>query len=428
MRRLPFVVAGVAAIVAFSLCMPALPASADGSSTPTAAELATQANVETLLSNLQDVVASLNANPSTAAGLANASIDPLSALASAQQVVAQLTPDQLDQLGSALAADPSWQTMPTQLASAVQAFTPSSQPSVTPKDFAGTFTDSCDSAGSAPDEFQATLIANEVQSAAQAAMLAAPGVFAGFIGVDIPTGVKIALAVIWGIANAVYLGLAQALQVATDCAQTQFTNTQLSVLPVDPSNPSANVPASSEISVQNLINQATGTQTEITNVLNTVNAVNSQADTLISNAGTLNDTLNDINTRVAEVQSDLQTLQTNVNVLENTEVTVLEKADTEIANLNAFQTLQLRMIIEENLSRNGTGTGPVGLFELPAAFGGYLDTVKSIVNSTFANETASGRPPSAKALSDLASANSLFAAGHYKLAYGEYTRAYQDVR
>ena len=397
MRRLPFAVAGVAAIVAFSLCMPALPASADGSSTPTAAELATQANVETLLSNLQDVVASLNANPSTAAGLANASIDPLSALASAQQVVAQLTPDQLDQLGSALAADPSWQTMPTQLASAVQAFTPSSQPSVTPKDFAGTFTDSCDSAGSAPDEFQATLIANEVQSAAQAAMLAAPGVFAGFIGVDIPTGVKIALAVIWGIANAVYLGLAQALQVATDCAQTQFTNTQLSVLPVDPSNPSANVPASSEISVQNLINQATGTQTEITNVLNTVNAVNSQADTLISNAGTLNDTLNDINTRVAEVQSDLQTLQ-------------------------------LRMIIEENLSRNGTGTGPVGLFELPAAFGGYLDTVKSIVNSTFANETASGRPPSAKALSDLASANSLFAAGHYKLAYGEYTRAYQDVR
>jgi hypothetical protein len=426
MRRLPAAVASVAAVVVVTLCVPALPAAADG--TLTATELTTQANVETLLSNLQNVVTSLNANPLTAAGLANASLDPLSAIASAQQVVSQLTSDQLDQLAGALAEDPSWQSMPTQLSDAVQAFSPSTQPGVTPKDFAGTFTDSCDSAGSAPDEFTATEVANEVQSAAQAAMLAAPGVFAAFIGVDVPTGVKIALAVIWGVTNAIYLALAQTLAVATDCAQTQFTNTQLSLLPVDPSNPSTNVPASSEISVQNLINQATGTQTEITNVLNTVDAVNTQADTLITNAGTLNDTLNDINTRVAEVQTDLQTLQTNVSVLENTEVHVLEKADTEIANLNTFQTLQVRMLIEENLARNGTGTGPVGLFQLPAAFGGYLDTVKSIVTSTFADETASGRPPSAKALSDLAAANALFAAGHYKLAYGSYTKAYQDVR
>jgi hypothetical protein len=426
MRRLPIAVATVAAIVSASLCVPALPAAADTPTTLTPAELATQANMETMLSNLQDVVGSVNANPSTAAELANASIDPLSAIASAQQVVAQLSPDQLDQLQAALNQDPSWQQIPTRLSGAVQSFTPAAG-SVTPKDHAGTFTDSCDSAGSAPPEFLATVIANQVQSAAQAAMLAAPGVFATFF-VSVPTGVKIALAVIWGVTNAIYLALQQVLAVATDCAQTVVTNTQLSVLPVDPSDSSLNVPASSEISVQSLISQATGTQTEITNVLNTVNAVNAKADTLISNATDLNATLTDINTRVAEVQSDLQTLQTNVNVLENTEVTVLEKADTEIANLNTFQTLQVRMLVEENLARNGTGTGPVGLFQLPAAFGGYLDVVKSIVNSTFANETASGRPPSAQANAALATANSDFTAHLYKAAYTYYTKAYQDVR
>jgi hypothetical protein len=69
----------------------------------------------------------------------------------------------------------------------------------------------------------------------------------------------------------------------------------------------------------------------------------------------------------------------------------------------------------------------VALYELPIAKGGYLDTVKAIVTDTVAKETAIGRG-SAQANSDLATANSDFAAGQYKTAYFYYSKAYQDVR
>jgi hypothetical protein len=425
MRRWRVLLAGVATLTVALLIASTVPAMADTTPPPpppptTPAEEAVRASVQTMLTGLQGTINQVKANPLTAQGLASTGTDPSATITAAEQQVAQLNSTELDELQAGLSQDPSWPQAPASLNGAVAAFNPSGA-KVAAKDFAGTFTDSCDSAGSAPAEFIATEVANEVQSAAQAAMFAVPGVVAIFF-VDVPTGVKIALAIVWGVANAVYLALAQTLAVSTDCAATAFANGQISTLPTDPSNPSVNVPGSSEISILNLITAAQGTSTEITNVLNTVNAVNTQANTLVTAAAALNVTLNAINTQVNEVQADLKTLQTNVAILENTEVTILTKADTEIANLNSFQALQLQMDIEENLARNGLGSGPIGLYELPKQFGGYLETVQSIVTQYVALSTSS------QGKSDLATANSDFAAGQYKTAYFYYTKAYHDVR
>ena len=420
-------IASVAVLVA--LLARAVPAFADSPPPPppppTQQQEAFRSNVQTMFDGLTNVVAQVQGNPSLAATLQKISADPKGQIASAKQQVAQLSSTDLDRLNSALAANPAWQQAPSTAQSAVSAFPqPSSIHSLA--DFAGTFTDSCNSAGSAPSEFQAVLGLNEAQSAAQAAMLAAPGVIAVFVGIDIPTGVKIALAVIWGVLNAVYLALAQTLAVSTDCALTAFQNTQATTFPTDPNNPSTVVAGSSEISITRIITAAQGTQTEVTSVLSTVNAVNTQSDTLTTQANNLGTTLTDINNRANELTTDLQTLQTNVAILESTEVTVLGKANQEIVNLSNLQTLQIRMEIEANLARPTYTSYAVALFQLPAAFGGFLEVAKSIAHDAVAKQTAVGHG-NANAAGDLQAGDNAFAAGHFKLAYQNYSKAYIDV-
>jgi hypothetical protein len=155
--------------------------------------------------------------------------------------------------------------------------------------------------------------------------------------------------------------------------------------------------------------------------------VDTQADTATTAATGLKDTLTNINTRASEVQSDLQTLQANVAILENTEVTVLNKATLEITNLTTLQQLQVRMEIEANLSRPPSTVFPVALLQLPNAFGGYLETVKSIVTDVVAKQTAVGHG-SPNAARDLAAADAAFAAGQYKTAYQDYSKAYSDCQ
>ena len=454
MRRWPSAALGVALVGA--LLASATPASADTTTDPppptTAAQEVFRTSVESMLDGLGGVVATMKADPTTAVGVVEQPTDPSSLVGSAKQQVADMTSTQLDLLKAGLDQYPTWEQMPGQLLSAVQTFISSSpshaaSSSIVPSSAksgatsalststlaasaaiasnTGTFTSNCTSAGSAPDEFLATEIANEVQSAAQAAMLGVPGVVAIFF-VDVPTGVKIALAIVWGIADAIYLGLAEALAVSTDCAQTAFAETQTGSYPVDPADGTTVVAGSSEISIQTLINQSTNTQTEINNVLNTVGVIGGQADTLTGSAAALNLTLNDVLSRLTEVQDDAKLLKTNVDILKSTQTTILGKSNTEITNLSTFQTLQLRMAIEENLSRNGSGTGPVGLYELPALYGGYLEIAKAVTTDTITKETAVGHG-STGAAGDLAAANTAFTKKLYKTAYSYYCKAYRDV-
>jgi TolA-binding protein len=224
--------------------------------------------------------------------------------------------------------------------------------------------------------------------------------------------------VAWGIANGIYMALAQTLEVAVDCAETAFGNLQESTLSHDPAGTVA--PTSTQFSIDRLNQKAGESQTTVNTVQTTVQTVKTQTDTVETAVTALNEILDDITGRVEEVQTDLQTLQTRVEILRNTEVTILKKADTLIANLGTLEQLQLRMAIEQNLDKKSER--PIGLFQLPAAFGGYLELVKSIVTETLAKKA-----PNSQATAFLDAANAAFAAGEYKTAYVNYRKAYGHV-
>ena len=353
-------------------------------------------------------------------------------LALAKQEVARLDRTELGQLRASLNRDPNWQQAPRILSAAVAM--PESQPA--PKGASagpgllavttgsGTFTDNCASAGDPYLLAPGVLAANQVQSALQAAALSAPGVLAIAPFIGAPTGIRLGLMVAWGVSNGIYLALAQTLEVAVDCAETAFSNLQESTLSVDPASSDTVVPTSTQFSIDRLIASAGDTQAAITEVKTTVDTVKTQTVSVDTAVTALNDILDDITGRVEEVQFGLQTLQTRVAILRNTEVTILKKADTLIANLGTLEKLQLRMAIEQNLDKNDEA--PIGLFQLPAAFGGYLEVVKSIVTETLAKRAAVGSPI-LQATAFLNSANAAFAAGEYKAAYVNYRKAYGSV-
>jgi hypothetical protein len=390
-------------------------------------------NVETMLNGLRRVVIQMHANPATANSLESTGTKLLPMIAVAKHEVAGLDWAELGQLRASLNRDPNWQQAPRVLSAAVAMFEAPAAAKGAPAPLggplaaisgSGTFTDDCLSAGDPYAEVIAVLAANQVQSALQAAALSAPGVIALLPAVDVPTGIRLGLMVAWGIANGIYLALAQTLEIAVDCAATAFSNTQESTLSVDPSGSDTVVPTSTQFSIDRLIAKAGDSQTKINAVQTTVQTVNTQTNSVDTAVTALNNILNDITIRVEDVQSGLQTLQTRVAILRNTEVTILKKADTLIANLGTFETLQLRMQIEQNLDKNDEA--PVGLFQLPAAFGGYLEVVKSIVTETLAKRAAVGNP-SPTAMTFLGLANAAFAAGQYKTAYVNYRKAYGSV-
>lgn len=434
---------GTAIAVAMAVCGGLLPAVLGGSTAaaqtatqsppppppPTDAQERLRADYQTFLTGLEGAVNAAKANPTIAKNLAFGNADPGASLATAHQLVSQLNSTQLNELQSGLSAAPNWRQLTSKLSTSVAAF--KAAPAVKA---AGTFTDDCSSAGNAADGFEAAFIANEVQSALLAVTIAAPGVIALFF-FDIPDPVKIVLAIAWGIANAIYLALAQVSTVSLDCSATAVSDGQTATFPTDPSVPGGFVSGSSQISITNLITAAGDTQTEITQVLNTVIAIDLKTTALLTATANLNVTLggpsvpvgNDINTRSKATLEVLKTIQADVAVLMNTETVILGKADTEITKLADFQTLQLRMDIEANLTRNGSGTGPIALFQMPAANGGYLEVAKAIVVETITRETAVGHG-NPKAAVDLATADQAFAKGQWKTAYNYYSKAYQDVR
>jgi len=390
-----------------------------------------------MLNGLRGVAIEMQANPATAKALSSTGTNLLPMIAAAEQEIAGLNRAELGQLRASLNRDPNWQQAPRILSAAVALAEPPSAPKrkgasakkgasgefglMAVTSGTGTFTDDCASAGDPYLLMPGVLAANQVQSALQAAALAAPGVLAIAPFIGAPTGVRLGLMVAWGIANGIYMALAQTLEVAVDCAETAFGNLQESTLSQDPANSGTVVPTSTQFSIDRLIAKAGDSQTKINAVQTTVQTVKTQTDSVDTAVTALNDILDDITGRVEEVQTGLQTLQTRVDVLKNTEVTILKKADTLIANLGTLERLQLRMAIEQNL--DNTSEAPIGLFQLPAAFGGHLEFVRSIVTETLAKRAAVGNP-SAQATAFLNSANAAFAAGEFKTAYVNYRKAY----
>ena len=310
---------------------------------------------------------------------------------------------------------------------------------------AGTYTDNCESAGDPSALVAAVLVLNQLQSAAYAVVIAIPSVLAIFF-VDIPVPPKIVAAVIYGVALAVYLALAQTLAVATDCAEGNLAATNALALPVAPANsstppPGTIVAGSSQISVDAALVAAGDVAGQANTIATNVSLVAGQVQALRERGIGLNTSLScttgipasapgdacganpgdpvdasDVDARVNDVQSDLQTTQADIAVLRNTQTGILDKSNEEINAVAEFEALQVRMEIEANLSEPGFHA--VVLFQLPAPWG-YLETAAAITTEVV---TAFGRGGS-----ELADADAAFAAGQYKQAYTLYQKAYQKA-
>jgi hypothetical protein len=122
----------------------------------------------------------------------------------------------------------------------------------------------------------------------------------------------------------------------------------------------------------------------------------------------------DLNNHITATDTDLNTHLTQVDSNANVRHTQI---DNEIST---FQTLQVRVDIEQNLAAGQT----IGLFEVPQASGGYLETVRAIVVDTINKILASGGTVGTASKS-LTAGDTAFANKQFKAAYSNFMSAYQ---
>jgi hypothetical protein len=148
-----------------------------------------------------------------------------------------------------------------------------------------------------------------------------------------------------------------------------------------------------------------------TNTANIVSNDNTNTANIVSNdnTNTANIVSNDNANRTLIINND------NANL-----ATIISNAN---ANKNELRDLILRTQIEADLATEASAV-TVALYALPAAQGGYLDLVKTIVTETIAKiQAAGGNISNAQAF--LSDANAAKAAGDFKTAYSLYRKAYK---
>jgi hypothetical protein len=168
---------------------------------------------------------------------------------------------------------------------------------------------------------------------------------------------------------------------------------------------------------------STGNQLTAMNadIVNHVNAANVDINNHIQAADV------DLANRISSVDADVINKSTAVdtdlnNHLNSVDNDLLNRATQIDTEVSTFQTLAVRMQIEQALGAGVT----IGLFEVPKVNGGYLETVRSIVNDTIGKLIASGQTVNAGA-KYLSLGDTAFSGGQYKSAYANYMIAYQSA-
>lgn len=181
--------------------------------------------------------------------------------------------------------------------------------------------------------------------------------------------------------------------------------------------------------INSLSNNTTNQFAQVTNQLTSISAsLNSHEtaiDTDLTNRILAVDT--DLANRISSVDSDVINKSTAVDTDLNNHLNQLDSdvlnRDTQIdSEISTFQTLNVRVEIERSLAGGLT----IGLFEVPLANGGYLETVRSIVNDTISKLIAAGQTVSG-ATKYLGLGDTAFSAKQYKSAYANYLTAYQTA-
>lgn len=163
--------------------------------------------------------------------------------------------------------------------------------------------------------------------------------------------------------------------------------------------------------------------TDVLTLGTTLNTDYSNLNTSISNA--VSNVNGNVNTDFATLNNNLNVAATQIGVeITNSTTTITNQINAvtaQITNqLTAFQNLDLRLQIEENLTNN---SNPIGSFQLPKSQNGYLELALSIVSDVI-NKLSAAQQDVHNAQSKLTTANADYAAGNYKQAYKDAGLAY----
>jgi len=254
--------------------------------------------------------------------------------------------------------------------------------------------------------------------------------------------VRVIAVVAWAIPQGVLRGFQHQFNIASACddADHQALVTQNLDVKVSTLASQASI-TSLSTSVTNvttsLTNLRSDVDTSFTNVTTSLTTLKSDVDNSFTNVTTNLTTLkSDVDNSFTNVNTELTTLQTSVNNVQggtnqaNASLGVLQTsvntANTNIltltTNVAALQGLSVRLHIEEDLAN--PGNHPVGLFQLPAAQGGFLETARSIVADIIQKTLATGQGVG-NAQAFLARGDQLAAGSRFKDAYTNYGNAYR---
>ena len=338
----------------------------------------------TYLVQMQRLAVKLEASQQGHAALRSLKVNPSSSLAKSRRELPTMTPTQIAVLQRAFSADPSWRTMPDRLSPLVNRLKAGSQRSllITPDD--------CATARAAGYTQTDVEIAADVALAADAILEAVPN--------DLLSEIARAVAVgLWAIPQGVLRGFEHLYNIASACDDADHQALVANNLDVKVST------RASQTSLDSL--------TTSFNSLSTL--INDRLDVKVS-------------TRSSQASLDVFHNEFTANaVVVNTKLdTITTKVDSLTTIVNNNQALNLRIAIETQLSLYDTPTHPVALFEFPAAQGGYLELVRSIVNETITKMQAAGQSIGS-AQTYLSLGDTAMAAHQYKLAYARFSSAYR---
>jgi hypothetical protein len=130
------------------------------------------------------------------------------------------------------------------------------------------------------------------------------------------------------------------------------------------------------------------------------------------------------------VESRLTTLNTDVvNRIASADQAVQARRGVVSNTIAVNRALQLRIYIETSLSQ-AVANERIARFQLPASQGGYLEQVRDIATETVTKYKAAGQltaQAEGRARNLIASGNTAFGAGRYKVAFANYRSAYQET-
>ncbi len=387
--------------------------------TATPAQNGFRANVGVYLQNLKVALGSAASNPATAAAMAPKLTEFNTALDTATQQLAALSPDELDAMQRLTGSTALWMTQPQGLTAQLSSVS-AKAPSTPPPGFLSACTGSL---GDIRGLFYGYWIAAQIASAASAVAAGFPSSLTFLPGLII-------VAVIFGVANGIAIALAKNLSLAGDCSTAAANATLATTYPHDPSNPAGTVRASSQITVNTLTTLSGGIKdtldiirdktivitANLTVVINRVAAAQGTANAILTTVTDLQDRNTDLLGKIGDPPSVVNT--TTANGLANT---INIRLTTILGNTDAFQKLSVRAEIERNLADRSAPV--VALFALPQSQKGYLEVVRDIVALSIANELASGMTVGT-AQANLAQGNAQYSAGQFQAAYLSYGAAY----